>query len=291
MDPELLRSFIAVAEHGGFSAAARALNRTQSAISLQIKRLEKRLGVTVFERTSRRVTLTEAGGTFLPYARQLLVLQEEATAAAAIKSARPVRIGLSDEQAEAYLPDVLPAFVQRFPDVPVSVTCDMSPTLVELVEAGQLDVALTVRHQPTQTGTVIAHQPLRWVMAEGLRLDRNQPAPLVVNPEGCVYRAQALALLSGSGCGWRIAYTSQSPTGINIALRLGMGVSVKAARSVPTGCRTIGDDEGFPPLTPAQVEIHRSPVNFAPAADALAEMLTDIVLRSEDALQRPRQHE
>jgi DNA-binding transcriptional LysR family regulator len=277
VDTELLRSFIAVTDHGGFSAAARALNRTQSAVSLQIKRLEERLGVAVFARSSRKVALTEAGGRYLPYARHLLALQEEALSAAKTSQTRPIRVGLSDEQAEAYLPKVLPAFTERFPSVPVEVSCAMSPSLVDMVESGRLDLALAVRHQPAPTGAVIGDEPLVWAASCDLTLGAADAVPLIVNPEGCVYRAQALALLAAGGRRWRIAYTSQSPTGINIAVRLGMGVTVKAARSVPEGCRVLGDREGLPDLTPAQVELHRAPVNFSAAADALAELLTDAV--------------
>ncbi|MBB4284788.1 LysR family transcriptional regulator [Roseospira goensis] len=274
MDTDLLRAFVAVAEHGGFSAAARALHRTQSAVSLQIRRLEEHLGVPVFSRTSRRVSLTEAGGRVLPHARQMLVLQEQALAAAAdTRRRRPLRIGLTDEQAEAFLPRALPAFTAAYPDVPVAVTCGLSPLLIDMVAGGRLDLALTVRHHPTPTGAVLADEALVWVAGETWRPTPGAPVPLALNPEGCVYRAQALAVLSGLGRGWRIAYTSQSPTGINVAVRLGLGVTVKARRSVPDGCRILERSEGFPALAPAQVELHRAPAQFDPAMQAMVDIL------------------
>jgi DNA-binding transcriptional LysR family regulator len=100
-----------VAETGGFSAAARTLNLTQSAVSLQIKRLEQQTGVDLFQRNSRRVRLTEEGGALLPYARRFLNLQESARSALAQARLRPaVRVGLSEEQAGCYLPAILPVF-------------------------------------------------------------------------------------------------------------------------------------------------------------------------------------
>ena len=118
MDLELLRAFVAVAECGGFSPAARSLNRTQSAVSLQIKRLEERLGAQLFERSSRRVALSEAGGGFLPYARRMLRLQEEAREAIGRSGQKEVlRLGLPDEQAMAYLADLLGPFAQEHPEV------------------------------------------------------------------------------------------------------------------------------------------------------------------------------
>ena len=278
MDTELLRAFVAVAEHGGFSAAARSLNRTQAAVSLQIRRLEDRLGTPVFRRTSRSVVLTAAGGTFLPYARQLLHLHEEAVGAAVrAEQKTALRIGMPDELAAAYLPTVLPAFAARFPDVPVEVTCDLSTVLVGRLREGLLDLVLAVRHGPSSTGEVVARQPLVWVGAEGAVLHPGRPVPLAMNPEGCVYRARAFAELSRLNRAWRVVYTSQSPTGINIAVRLGMAVTVKASRSVPRGCRIMGEADGLPPLAPALIELHRSPAVFSSASDIIAEMLVDTV--------------
>jgi len=288
MNTELLLSFVAVAEHGGFSAAARALNRTQSAISLQIKRLEEQLGTPVFRRTSRKIELTPAGGTFLPYARRLLQLQDEAiSAAAATEQAGPVRLGLSDEQAAAYLPTVLPAFTAKFPAVPVEVTCDLSPILIDRLQAGLLDLALAVRHGPTATGRVVAQQPLVWVAAADFCLDPGRPVPLAVNPESCVYRAQALAALSRSNRKWRVVYTSQSSTGINIAVALGMAVAVKAARSVPPGCRVLGAADGLPPLAPALIELHRAPTVFSRPAELLAQLVLEALDGGETELAAP----
>ena len=278
MDTELLRAVVAVSEHGGFSAAARALNRTQSAVSLQIKRLEERLGAPVFQRTSRSVALTRAGGTFLPYARQLLHLHGEAVEAAALAERNTaLRIGMPDELAAAYLPTVLPAFAQRFPQVPVEVTCDLSTALIGRLADGLLDLVLAVRHGPSATGEVVAQQPLVWVGAESLSLQPGRPVPLAMNPEGCVYRAQAFAELSRLNRSWRVVYTSQSPTGINIAVRLGMAVTIKASRSVPEGCRVLGEADGLPPLAPALIELHRSPAVFSRAAEAIADELLDAV--------------
>jgi Transcriptional regulator len=285
MNTELLLSFVAVAEHGGFSAAARALNRTQSAVSLQIKRLEEQLGAPVFRRTSRKIELTPAGGTFLPYARRLLQLQDEAmSAAAATEQAAPVRLGLSDEQAAAYLPTVLPAFTARFPAVPVEVTCDHSPALIDRLQAGLLDLALVVRHGPTATGRVVAQQPLVWVAAGDFRLDPARPVQLAVNPEGCIYRAQALASLSRSNRKWRVVYTSQSSTGINIAVAQGMAVAVKAARSVPPGCRVMSEAEGLPPLAPALIELHQAPAVFSRPAELIAQLLLEALDGGETEL-------
>ncbi|WP_022729214.1 LysR substrate-binding domain-containing protein [Fodinicurvata sediminis] len=280
MDIELLRTFVAVAESGGFSAAAKSLNRTQSAVSLQIKRLEDQLNDSLLQRTSRSVALTPAGATFLPYARRMLRLQEEAQLAVGQRnSSETIRFGITDEQAQAYLPNILAPFTETFPDVQIEITCDQSTELVAALQDGLLDMVLCIRHRATPTGTPVATQPLVWVASPDLKVNRMNPIPLALNPEGCVYRAQALSLLSKAGKRWRIAWTSQSPTGINLALTAGLAVSIKADRSIPEGCIALEDTAGLPPLKPAVVELHRSPAGTSLALDTLADMIADTVVQ------------
>lgn len=283
MDAELLRTFVAVAESGGFSAAARILNRTQSAVSLQIKRLEERVGEPLFRRTSRQVTLSDAGGTLLPYARRMLRLQEEAQEAIGRSAQTQVlRLGLPDEQALAYLADLLGPFARNHPEVQLAIACDQSDLLVERLGDGLLDLVLAIRHDPASSGEHVASEPLVWVGAENVRLTPSATVPLAVHGEGCAYRAEAVAQLGRYGRRWRITFTSQSPTGINLAIQAGLGLTVKAARSVPEGCRVLGEDEGLPPLQPAIVELHRNPATTSLPAEALAQQLIAAVQASTD---------
>jgi len=283
LDPELLRAFVAVAESGGFTNAARALNRTQSAVSLQIKRLEDRIGEPLFTRTSRSVELTNKGGALLPYARRILRLQDEAAAAVnAITQSRLLRLGISDEQAAAYLPNVIPAFSAAFPDVQLEVQCDLSTRLVALMEEGALDLALTIRHGPTATGEVIGQERLVWVAREDFRQFPLKNLPLALNPEGCIYRAHALAALARIQRPWTITFVSSSPTGINLAVDAGMAATVKAARAVPPGCRVLDGEPGMPPLPPVEVELHRASTAFSEAADGFVRLLLQEVASAED---------
>lgn len=283
MDSELLRSFVTVAETGGFSAAGRILNRTQSAVSLQIKRLEEQLGEVLFERTSRSVALNRAGECLLPYARRILRLHEEARAVLGPRAeSETLRFGIPDEPALSYLPDILGPFARARPDVQLEIVCDQSPVLVDKLQDGLLDLVLAIRHEPTPTGIPVCTQPLVWVAAEGLQLAPDRPVPLAVNPEGCVYRAQAIALLGQIGRGWRIVYTSQSPTGINLAVQAGLAVTIKAARSVPDGCRCLGETDGLPSPRPAAVELHCSPASRSPAVDEFADRVIDVILNDPE---------
>ena len=272
MDRELLRAFVAVAETEGFSAAAGMLNRTQSAVSLQIKRLEERLGASLFHRTSRRVALTEKGARLLPFARRILHLEEQATAAVAPEPEREViRFGLTEEHAAAYLPQILDVMARRHPEAQIRIICGISSALVQDFAAGKLDLVLAVRHAPVQTGRILGVEPMIWVAKDDFDLPREAPLPLVLNPEGCIFRAHALAAIGGMGRTWCEPYVSGSPTGVNVAVQSGLALTVKTPRSIPPGCVDTGERLGLPQLGLAEVEMHVSPAQIGDAFQTLVE--------------------
>jgi DNA-binding transcriptional LysR family regulator len=274
MDTVLLRAFVTVAECEGFSAAGKVLHRTQSAVSLQIKRLEQLMGRALFERTSRRVLLTASGERLLPYARHMLKLEDEARASLGeLARGEPIRFGTSEEQAATYLPALLRRQVARFPDTRLEVSCDISATLVQAFQEGRLDVVLSIRHAPTQSGQLLGWEPMVWVAAEDCTPAKWQTLPLALNPEGCIFRAHAIAALGRDERRWELHYSSQSPTGINLPVQAGLALTVKTPRSVPPGCRIVGEVEGLPCLGQVEVELHRRPGH---TSEALAAFCTDL---------------
>lgn len=278
MDTDLLRAFVTVAECEGFSAAGKALHRTQSTVSLQIKRLEEQMGQPLFERTSRSVMLTAPGERLLPYARHLLKLEDEAKAALGEPSrGELIRFGTSEEQASAYLPRLLPRFAEAFPQTRLELRCDISTTLVEGFREGLLDVVLAIRHAPTQSGQLLGWEPLVWVAAEDCDPAGWDSLPLALNPEGCIFRAHALAALGRVERRWRLGYVSQSPAGINLPVQAGLALTVKTPRSVPSGCRIVGEAEGLPPLGQVEIELHRRPGHPSEALEAFCHALETIV--------------
>jgi len=282
MDTDLLRAFVTVAECEGFSAAGKILNRTQSAVSLQIKRLEERVGDHLFDRNSRNVVLTDAGGRMLPHARKMLRLQDEIERV--MSAAAPgelIRLGISEEQASAYLPELLSRFSELHPHARVEVACDMSGALVATFQEGLLDVVLAVRHSPTQTGQLLGSEPMVWVVREDCSPCNWETLPLALNPEGCIFRAHAFAALGRADRRCDVRYTSASPTGVNVAVQSGLAVAVKTPRSVPAGCRIVRDDEGLPALGHVEIELHRSPGQVTEAVEAFCANLADIVTQSQ----------
>ncbi|MBZ9537820.1 LysR family transcriptional regulator [Modicisalibacter tunisiensis] len=282
MDTDLLRSFVTVAECEGFSAAGKILCRTQSAVSLQIKRLEDRMGESLFERTSRSVLLTPAGGRLLPYARQMLKLEDEARRMmGADRQGETIRLGISEEQAGAYLPELLPTFAREHPEVRLELVCDISASLIERFQEGLLDVVLAVRHGPTHTGELLGREPMVWAVADSVDLAEWTHLPLALNPEGCIFRAHAFAALGRASRSWDVRYTSPSPTGVNVAVQSGLALTVKTPRSVPAGCRIVDAGEGLPELGHVEIEIHRSPGQMGEAFDAFCTALSRTVTETE----------
>ena len=269
MDNDLLRAFVAVAECEGFSAAARILNRTQSAVSLQIRRLEDRVGEPLFRRDSRNVMLTPAGGRLLPYARRILSLQDEARRAIGDeRRGELIRLGVSEEHATAHLPRLLPQFAALHPEVRLEITCNISSALVRDFQEGLLDIVLAVRHEPTRTGRLLGRESMVWAVQAERDLGDWDVLPLALNPEGCIFRAHALAALGRSEQHWSLRYSSRSPTGINVAVRSGLAVTVKTPRSLPADCRAVGVDEGLPELGFVEIELHRAPGQTTEAFEA-----------------------
>lgn len=278
MDTDLLRAFVAVAECEGFSAAARILNRTQSAVSLQIKRLEDRMGEPLLERSSRSVGLTAAGGRLLPYARRILRLQDEARGAIHDdRRGELIRLGVSEEHASAYLPTLLPRFAAEHPAVRLEIVCDISSALVTRFHEGLLDLVLGVRHDPTPTGRLLGRERLVWVVERSRGLAGWPTLPLALNPEGCIFRAHAFAALGRADLRWDVRYTSRSPTGVNVAVQSGLAMTVKTHRSLPPGCRVVEADEGLPELGHIEVELHRAPGQSSEAFEAFSDSLEALV--------------
>jgi DNA-binding transcriptional LysR family regulator len=257
------------------------LNRTQSAVSLQIKRLEDELGTRLLDRTSRSVALTPAGRRLLPYARQLLQLQKSALDHVSAASAPEViRFGLPEEQAIACLPHLLPLVAETWPNLQIEIVCEISSSLIEKFQRGLLDVVLAVRHGPTRTGRVIGLEPMIWAASPAFEWSSDTPLPLALNPEGCIFRAHATAAIGKAGLSWRQPYVSASPTGVNLPVQAGLAATIKTPRSLPGDCEDAGTRLGLPPLGLVEIEMHVSPASISPAFHWFTETVESIVTAS-----------
>lgn len=275
LDPDLLRTFVAIVDAGGFTSAAQQVHRTQSAVSMQVRRLEAVLDRTLFQREGRGVQLTPEGEALLGYARRLLKLHDEALAVLS----RPdlsglVRLGTPDDYVGRFLPDILVRFARAFPRVQVEVHCEPSVNLRRLLAEDRLDLALITGTPGAETGEVLRREPTVWATAERHLAHEDDPLPLALFPSGCPFRDWALAGLNERGRPYRIAYTSASLTGILAAVTAGLAVTVLSRSILPAEVRPLRAEEGFPPLPPASVTLHRGHAVSA-VAEGLASYLRE----------------
>ncbi len=236
IDPELLRAFVAVVDTGSFSAAAKRLLRGQSAVSLQIKRLEEQLDTRLLNRTSRRVALTAEGEMVLGHARTLLRLNEQLlNRAREPELAGLVRIGAPEDFATTRLPRILAEFRESYPRVALEVVCELTLDLLDRFHAGELDMALLKREPSVDVdGSPVWREKLVWACgSEREALLDEDALPLVCSPKPCVYRQRATSALDAVGRSWRVAYSCGSLAGNLAALRAGLGLAVLPRDMVP----------------------------------------------------------
>lgn len=234
LDLNLLRTFVTVVEAGGFSQAAERLLRGQSAVSLQIKRLEEAVGARLLDRGPRHVAVTAQGEIILDHARRMLDLNDQLIARVREPELEGiVRLGAPEDFATSHLQNVLASFASSHPRVALEVTCELTLEVLDRFKAGGLDIAL-IKREPSgpQEGRRVWREPLVWV-GGGHQRYRSDPLPLVVSPRPCVYRKRATDALDATARNWRIAYTCGSLTGTHAAVRAGMGITVLPQDMVP----------------------------------------------------------
>lgn len=275
LDLDLIRTFVAVVEAHSFTKAGRRLGRSQSAISLQMRRLEDQVGAVLLSRDPRHVVLTAAGEAFLPQARRLLRLNDEILSEVRGDDIEgEVRLGAPEDFATVHLPDILGEFARQHPKVALTVTCDLTLHLLERLREGQLDVALVKREPlgPDQ-GIRVWRESLVWVGADRSLLDGKAAAPLILAPSPCVYRKRAIAALDTAGRPWRCAYTSPSLAGQHAALRAGLGITVLPRDMAPADLAILGEGEGLPALPDTEIALLRARTAVPTAANRLAEFV------------------
>ena len=270
LDPDLLRTFVAIVDGGGFTQAAKQVHRTQSAVSMQVRRLESELSRTLFQREGRSARLTPDGEALLGYARRLLKLHDEAVSVLSCPDLSGlVRIGTPDDYVDRFLPEILARFARAFPRVQVEVNCEPSVNLRRMLAEHRLDLALITCTPGAETGEILRREPIVWATAERHLAHENEPLPLALFQPGCPLRGWALAGLNEIGRPYRIAYTSASISGILAAVTAGLAVTVLCRSVLPVGVRPLSVDEGFPTLPQASITLHRGST-VSPVTERLA---------------------
>ena len=164
LDVDQLRAFIAIAETGSFTKAAEVVNKTQSAVSMQMKRLEERLDRPIFARDGRASKLTEDGQRLLDYARRIVKLNVETIAAFSdAELSGRVRLGVPDDYADRYLPEIMARFSRAYPGVELTVICEPSVDLLERIDANEIDLAIVTNCETKRASETFRRERLLWV--------------------------------------------------------------------------------------------------------------------------------
>lgn len=251
LDLDLLRTLVAIAEAGSFSAAAARVHRTPSAISMQVKKIEETVGRPVFLRDSRSVALTPDGAFLLEHGRRMLALNREALARFVQPDiAGVVRLGATDDVAERFLPAMLARFAETHPGVVVDVVVDDSVAMRRRTASGDLDLALlTCAAEAAAADCEILHRErLVWALREGGVAAERTPLPVSVWEEGCIWRHLGLSALDGADRPWRIAFQSAHVSGQRAAIRADLAVAPLPESALGDGIAEAAPRHGLPDL-------------------------------------------
>ena len=256
LDLAVLRTLLAAVDSGSFAAAARRVGRSESAVSLQLKRLEEQIGEPVFVRAGRQMTLTGAGARLVDYARRLLDLNDEALSAATQNSIEgTVRLGVPHDVAETWLPAVVAGFRRSHPSAFLKVIEGRSAVLLSQLADDQIDLAVVF--SATRPANVLwsANLPMVWVGRNDFTRKSSEPLQLAAFDPPCFFRAAAIASLEGADIDWSIGYASNTLPDLWSAVCLGLGVAVRTPAAVPPGLSVLDSQHGLPDLPPFQVSL------------------------------------
>lgn len=282
---DLLRTFVTIAELGGFTRAGELLGRSQPAISLQLKRLEEMVGRPLLKRSGRQLQLTDHGETLLNYARRMLRLNDEAVASLIAPQVRGhIRLGIPNEFAISVLPDILAQFSQSHPEVTLEVICDLSKNLLLGISENRFDLVVAIHDQPPDGGHLAWTEEIVWVASPDHDIAARDPVPLIVAPQGCVYRQRIIDTLAAHEIAWRIVYTSTSYGGTRAAAMAGLGVTAVARSTVPAGLRILDVGERFPQLAAAEVATHYDADNITDVGARLIEFISNSIRNSGNTM-------
>jgi DNA-binding transcriptional LysR family regulator len=234
--PELLASFVMVAQSRSFTEAGRRLSLGQSTVSQHIRRLEGMTGHRLFQRDTHSVSLTEDGQAMLIFAQTILDAQDRARRYFAGSELRGrLRFGASEDFVLGRLPDILGNFTRRHPSVDLELTVALSGKLHEMLDDGELDLVLAKRRLGDHNGDFVSRERLVWIGTDPNRLAETGPLPLVMFQPPSITRAMAIETLDKAGVPWRVVCTCSGLLGLRAATLAGLGVMVQPSSLVPPG--------------------------------------------------------
>ena len=276
LDMDNLKTFLAIAESGSFTAASREVFKTQSAVSMQMKRLEETIGKKLFYKEGRINRLTRDGDILLNFARRIIRLNNEAF----LTITQPeisglVRLGIGDDYAERYLPEILARFSYSNPCVEVSIICDDSDYVAQRLHKGDLDLAIGTGPGFREHGELLKRERLVWATSSTHSAQLQDVLPLAICAEDCCWSNQAIRTLKQMGRQYRIAYQARNHAVIASTVIAGLAVTAIAESGLRPGMRTLGPDEGFGELGTSDILLLKPQPALSSAAEILSQHICD----------------
>jgi DNA-binding transcriptional LysR family regulator len=281
LDGDLLRTFVAVADSGNFTHAAIKVGRTQSAVSMQIKRLEETVDAPLFDRGARGVTLTEKGGQLLGNARRIVSLLDETAALLDAKALDGrVRIGIPEEYGQSVISKALHNFSRKHPNVEITVRFGCSADNLARVHSGDLDAAVIFEWQDFSAGEILMTDPTVWVTSNQHFQHERNPLPIALYGSSGWCRNFALKSLETREIPFRIAYASDTSGGLKLAVTSGLAIAPISRSNIPPGCRELTAADGFGDIDTSHVVLHLNPKSRSAAVAGMAEAIRDAFSQS-----------
>ena len=284
IDTSLLRSFVAVAETGSMTTAAKQLHLTQAAVSQQIKRLEELFDRPLFEREQRRLALTSSGGMLLAKAPRLLAMNDEIWATmTAPEFVGEVRLGVPADIISAYIPPILKSFDKAWPDVRVFIVAGVTIDLQEQLKNGTIDLCLTTEENPKKGGERLLREPLVWVGAPNGTAYLRDPLPLALGDRSCIFRKAVLERLAKAGRNWRSVCDTSAMQPLYVSVEADLGVTALLASSVPANLGILGPEAELPKLPDFHICLYLPRAGSSDIAEELARHIRTALVQGQKA--------
>ncbi len=280
LDITLLRSFAAVMDKAGMTAAANVLNLTQGAVSQQIRRLEDQFGFLLFRREQGRLKPTAEAERLLPKVRRLLGQNDEiwAEVTGGAISGR-VRFGVPYDLVGTSLAPVIKGFAEARPQVEIALTCAASPELAERLAAGEIDLAVIEEPAGAGGGETLSVERLVWAGARDGGAHLKRPLPVSMVADACAFRPAVLAALAEAGLSWRTVFENGNIEATTATVRTDLAVTAWLASTVPSDLTILGPEAGLPPLPNFAVNLHLPAHDGGPAVQEFARHVRDGLMR------------
>ena len=258
LDLAALRSFVTVAEVGGVTRAAGFLNLTQSAVSMQIKRLEESLGQLLFFRAAKKLALSPEGEQLLSYGRRMLALNDEVLSRFATGACEgEMRLGVPHDIVYPAIPGILKRLAQAYPRVRVNLMSSFTLPMKEEFARGEFDVILTTERTPDPGAEVLGARQLIWIGARGGTAWQRRPLRLGFK-DTCIFRPRTQAALDEAGIPWELATGGESEQAVEATVAADLAVSVRLEGGIPEGCAPITGDNALPRLGEMKIGLYRN---------------------------------